>query len=86
MTLAKSSCVGGASCADVSAAEGGVGKRWVQGREEVLTQGHVIVWFYGHILLDLELVDGLENGQTVSNTANAHLLELGVLQRRQHIA
>ena len=86
MTLAKSSCVGGASCADVSAAEGGVGKRRAQGTEELLTQGHVIVWFHGHILLDFELVEGLENGQTVSNAANAHLLELGMLQRCQDVA
>lgn len=86
MTLAKSSWVGGASCADVSAAEVGVGKRLEQGREGLLTQGHVVVWFYWDILLDLDLVDGFEDGQTVSNTANAHLLELRMLKCSQHIA
>jgi hypothetical protein len=78
MTLAKSSCVGGASCAEVSAAEMEVSIA-PGGTEVELTQGHVIVWLYRHVLLDLDLVDCLEDGETMSNTVDAHLLELCVL-------
>jgi hypothetical protein len=53
---------------------------------KVLTQWHIIVWFHGHILLDLDVIDCLENGQAMSNTGNAHFLELCVLQSRQHVA
>jgi hypothetical protein len=47
--------------------------------EVALTQGHVVVWLYGHVLLDLDLVDCLEDGEAMSNTVDAHLLELCVL-------
>ena len=50
------------------------------------TQGNVVVRLHGHVLLDLDLVDGLEYGQAVADAAHAHLLELGMLQRDQHVA
>jgi len=45
-----------------------------------------VVRIYGHILLDLDLVDGLEDGQPVADTVQADLFEFGMLQRYQSIA
>jgi hypothetical protein len=51
-----------------------------------LTQGHVVVRFYGHVLLDLHLVDGLEDGEAMSDAVDTHLLQLGMLEGCEHIA
>lgn len=40
----------------------------------------------GHILLDLDLVDSLEDGEAVANTVEADLLELGMLDLDQDLA
>lgn len=87
MTLAKSSCVGGASCADVSAAVGVVldehgGAREVGGekRRQRLTQRNVVIRVHGHILPYLDVVDSLEDGEAVADAADAQLLQLRVLQ------
>jgi hypothetical protein len=82
MTLAKSSCVGGASCADVSAAvrcQRLVGGWRGKADGEKRTQRNVVVWVHGDILAYLDVVDGFENGEAVADTAHAQLLQLGVL-------
>jgi hypothetical protein len=56
------------------------------GLKVALTQGHVIVWLYRHVLLHLDLVDCLEDGEAMSDTVDAHLLELCVLQSHQHLS
>jgi hypothetical protein len=65
-------CVGSCSWA-------GLAHNRSDGREKVLTQWHIIVWFHGHILFDLDVIDCLENGQTMPNTGDTHFLELCVL-------
>jgi hypothetical protein len=45
-----------------------------------------VVRVHGHILLDLDLVDGLQYGQTVADTVEANLLEVGMLQHDQGVA
>lgn len=85
MTLAKSSWVGGASWAEVSAAAAVVSRDGRAGRGGC-TQGDVVVGLDGHVLLDLDLVDGLEDGQAVADAADAHFLELGMLQGGEDVA
>jgi hypothetical protein len=43
------------------------------------TQRDIMVLFYGYVLLDFDLVDGLENGKSMAHTVQAHLLEFRVL-------
>ena len=61
----------------------GVGKRWGGGFN---TQRDIVVLFYGYVLLDFDLVDGLENGEPMAHTVQAHLLELRVLECDEDIA
>lgn len=78
MTFAKSSCVGGASWADVSAAVLSVSVTLLFRLAE-LTQWNVVVRLHRHALPYLDFVDCLENGQAMAYAADAHFLELGML-------
>jgi hypothetical protein len=50
------------------------------------TQRDVVIRLHGHVLPYLELVYGLEDGEPVAHAIHAQLLQLGMLQRSQHIA
>lgn len=45
-----------------------------------------MVRFYGHVLLGLDIIHALQDGQTMANTVYAHLLQFRMLQRNQRIA
>lgn len=45
-----------------------------------------MIWFYGHILLDLDFVDCLEDGEPVPNAVKANLFELRMLDFDQHLS
>ncbi len=45
---------------------------WLEGL--CLTRRHIIIWLDRDVLIDLHIVDVLQDGETVSDTGNAHLL------------
>jgi hypothetical protein len=47
---------------------------WKEKAQRGRTQRDVVVGLYGHILLDLDLVDGLEDGEAVAHAPHAQLL------------
>ena len=60
-------------------------RHWLEeescGKDDGLTQRDIVVWVHGHILSYLDLVDGFQDCQAVAYTADAQLLQLGMLQR-----
>ena len=44
-----------------------------------------MIRFYGHVLLNLDLVDCLEDGEAMSDAVKANLFELGMLDFDQHL-
>jgi len=45
-----------------------------------------MITFDWNVLLDLEIIDSLEDGQSMSHTRNSHLLQVIVLQSYQSLA
>ena len=54
-------------------------------RDMQLTQRHIVVCFYGHILLYLGVVNCLQDSQAMPDTAHAQLFQLSMLQSYQYI-
>jgi hypothetical protein len=50
------------------------------------TRGNVVVGFDGNIVLQFEVIDGLEDGETLADCRHADLLELLSVEEGQDVA
>jgi hypothetical protein len=48
-------------------------------KKETRTQWNVVIRVHGHILPYLDVIDGLEDGETVAHTAHAQFFQLCML-------
>lgn len=53
------------------------------GSGQALTKRYIVIGLEGDVLLDLDLIDCLENGQTVSHAGEADFFEFCVLKKNQ---
>ena len=45
-----------------------------------------MIWLNGHVLLHFDLVHGLEDGEAMADTVQAHVFKIDVLQGDQGVA